>query len=123
MSSSSSSPNCGTKDFQVLIVLSSPRVIKLSPLGVYDIPLTIPLCATNSLRHTCCGISQILTSPSKAPLIKTDKRLGCFEIHETPSLWPSKPPINGFANTFSSFTAFKALVYSLAASKGCKAGS
>lgn len=44
-------------------------------------------------------------------------------MQDIASLWPSKLPTNGFANTFSSLTAFNAFVYSLGATKGCKAGS
>ena len=65
----------------------------------------------------------MLTSPSHAPDKSVDKLLGCLHRQCTPSLCPSSDPRNGLANTRSSFTAFRALVYSLGASNGCSLGS
>ena len=47
---------------------------------------------------------------------------GCLATHVRPSLWPSRLPRNGLANTRSSLTALMARWYSRSASKGCSAG-
>lgn len=64
-----------------------------------------------------------LTSPSQAPDSTVDKLFGCLAMQLTPSRWPSSELRKGFANTRSSFVAFRALVYSRATSNGCNAGS
>lgn len=48
LTGSSSSPNSGGLVFQVLIVLSSPTVIKCWPSGLYARPLTIPIVNKNN---------------------------------------------------------------------------
>lgn len=65
----------------------------------------------------------VLTSPLKSPLASKANLFGCFFKHDIASLCPSRLPINGLANTLSSFTALRARTYSLGASKGCKLGS
>lgn len=69
------------------------------------------------------NITKVLTSPSYAPENINDNADGCLTMHWIPSLWPSKEHKKGFANTRSNLTAFNALVYSLATSKGWSAGS
>lgn len=64
-----------------------------------------------------------VTSPSQAPDNRKLREVGCLHKQLTPSLCPSNAPINGLANTLSSFVAFSALTYSLGASRGCKFGS
>lgn len=67
--------------------------------------------------------SQTRISPSQAPDRSQLSLVGCFDMLNTPSVWPSRAPTNGFAKTRSSFVAFSARWYSRGASNGCKRGS
>ncbi len=52
-----------------------------------------------------------------------DRLLACLVMQLMPSLCPSSEATKGLANTLSSLVAFRALVYSLGTSKGCRVGS
>lgn len=120
---SSSSPYPGLSIFHCFTVLSSPTVKNDVPQKRAHMPRTKPSWACKARIHCRLVKFQILTSPSHAPDSTVDKLFGCLAMQLTPSLWPSSELRKGFANTRSSFVAFRALTYSRATSNGCSAGS
>ncbi|MPC09748.1 hypothetical protein E2C01_002366 [Portunus trituberculatus] len=72
--------------------------------------------------HTATNCRSLHTSPSTVPVNTQERRLGWRQRADTPSVCV-RLPTNGLANTLSSLTEFKANLYSLLASKGCKLGS
>ena len=73
-------------------------------------------------RHFRSVRCHTLTSPSAEAEQRVEREEGCLDTQVKPSLWPSRLPRKGFANTRSSFTAFNARWYSRSASKGCSTG-
>lgn len=123
-----------------LIVLSAPHVSSFLSL-VHAIPFTIFSCACAC--HISCRLVRFQTLMIPSPLpdakcsslhmgVRCDLEIYNKFTHDsgslaklyTPSTWPgSKLARNGWANMRSSFVALRALVYSLARSKGCRLGS
>ncbi|TNN64586.1 hypothetical protein EYF80_025213 [Liparis tanakae] len=65
----------------------------------------------------------VVTSPSQEPESRVERLLVCLAMQLTPSLCPSREARKGLANTLSSLVAFRARVYSLLTSNGCRVGS
>ena len=105
-----------------LIVLSSAQVRSWRPAGVYATPRTTPECACHAATHFLSVRFHTRSSPSAAAEARVERLEGCLARQVRPSLWPSRLPRNGLANTRSSLTALRARWYSRSASKGCSAG-